>query len=215
MRVEKLGLKPATLACLHNAGIINLKQLLEYPTAALVERPDIGPIKTYEILQRLNRHDLTLPTQRGKARVPSLRNLEMFRLRFIQGLNLVEIGRRTGVSRVRVHQILHTYFGITEMPVSLKARKVATQAEDNSMTCTPSNAQLGETIRQLRLARQLSQDQLAVDAHVHPTYLSKIERGLQSPTWEKLCALAHALNIETSTLVRLAEDEARKATPEA
>jgi DNA-binding transcriptional regulator YiaG len=216
MRVEKLGLQPATLAGLHNAGIINMEQLKRYTCSELMEHPDIGPARVYEIIRQLNKRGLMLPAnQYGRVRRPSERNLEMFRLRFIEGLGLVEIGRRTGVSRARVHQLLHFHFGITKLPLSHKIREVAAQIEHKPTSCTPTNAQLGQTISQLRQARQLSQDQLAVDAHMHPTSLSKIERGLQSPTWESLSALAHALDIEASTLIRLAEDEARTATPEA
>lgn len=72
----------------------------------------------------------------------------------------------------------------------------------------PTNAQLGRAVRRIRKARRLSIEALAGAAHMHPTYLSAIERGLRNPTWTKLCNLAGALRIEPSALVRAAEAEA-------
>jgi hypothetical protein len=40
---------------------------------------------------------------------------------------------------------------------------------------------------------------------VHPTYISQVERGLLSPTLTKLVALAAALDLKPSVLVRRAE----------
>lgn len=73
---------------------------------------------------------------------------------------------------------------------------------------SPTNAQLGQGVRRLRLARRLSIETLAGDAGMHPTYLSAIERGVRNPTWTKLCQLAEALDITITTLARVAEAEA-------
>jgi len=70
---------------------------------------------------------------------------------------------------------------------------------------TPTNAALGVAIRFLRRARKLTIEDLAYTADMHPTYLSGIERGVRNPTWEKLTALARALDIPVSTLARDAE----------
>jgi len=72
----------------------------------------------------------------------------------------------------------------------------------------PSNANLGAAIRRLRRERRLSIEELAFGAGWHPTYVSQVERGLKSPTWAKLCALAAALDVPVSRLARDAEDEA-------
>ncbi|MGA2165208.1 MAG: helix-turn-helix transcriptional regulator [Solirubrobacteraceae bacterium] len=60
---------------------------------------------------------------------------------------------------------------------------------------TPTNKDLGRAIGRLRRARRLSLESLAGDSHMHPTYLSAIERGLRNPTWVKVCDLAQALGI--------------------
>jgi transcriptional regulator with XRE-family HTH domain len=42
---------------------------------------------------------------------------------------------------------------------------------------------------------------LADAAGMHATYLSGIERGNYNPTWDKLCALAAALDLPLSAVV--------------
>jgi transcriptional regulator with XRE-family HTH domain len=75
----------------------------------------------------------------------------------------------------------------------------------------PTNADLGQAIRRLRRDRDLTIEALAFDADMHPTYLSGIERGVRNPTWDKLTALAHALDTPMSALVRDAEVQAQLA----
>lgn len=52
----------------------------------------------------------------------------------------------------------------------------------------------------------MSIEALAGTANMHPTYLSGIERGQYNPSWDKLGALARALEIGVSELVRRAEE---------
>lgn len=73
----------------------------------------------------------------------------------------------------------------------------------------PSGVELGRVIRRLRRARRLTIEELASAADIHPTYLSGIERGIRNPTWEKVCALAIALGVPFSALVRDTEVEAQ------
>jgi transcriptional regulator with XRE-family HTH domain len=70
---------------------------------------------------------------------------------------------------------------------------------------TPTNVHLGVAVRLLRRARRLTIEDLAFAAKMHPTYLSGIERGRRNPTWNKLTALAWALDISVLALVRDAE----------
>jgi transcriptional regulator with XRE-family HTH domain len=71
----------------------------------------------------------------------------------------------------------------------------------------PTNAALGRAIRRLRQQRELSIEALALNADVHPTYLSEIERGVRNPTWSKLGALASTLGVAVSALAAEAERE--------
>ncbi len=115
MRVSELGLRPTTLACLHMAGIVNISQLTSHSCVELMQHPDIGPARVYEIIRRLHKRGLALPNQWGWVRLPNERSIEMFRLRFIEGLSLSETGRRFGVSPSRADQILHKDFGVSTL----------------------------------------------------------------------------------------------------
>jgi transcriptional regulator with XRE-family HTH domain len=68
---------------------------------------------------------------------------------------------------------------------------------------------LGETVRRRRLARSLSQEELAHLSGLHRTYVSDLERGLKSPSIRALAGLGHALKVAPSTLLREAEEMAR------
>lgn len=52
-----------------------------------------------------------------------------------------------------------------------------------------------EVVRQLRLARALSQEQLALEANITPSYLGLIERGKKNPTVRTVEAICNALDI--------------------
>jgi transcriptional regulator with XRE-family HTH domain len=71
----------------------------------------------------------------------------------------------------------------------------------------PTNAALGNAIRRLRKRRKITIEALALDAGLHQTYLSGIERGLRNPTWTKLSALAEALDVPISTIASEAEHD--------
>jgi transcriptional regulator with XRE-family HTH domain len=60
--------------------------------------------------------------------------------------------------------------------------------------------QFGERVRQLRLAMNLSQEELAFKAGVHRTYLGSIERGERNPSLKNIAAIAKALDITLSEL---------------
>ena len=59
---------------------------------------------------------------------------------------------------------------------------------------------LGERVRKLRLARNLSQEQLAFKARMHRTYLGGIERGERNPSLKNITAIAKALDTTLSQL---------------
>jgi len=57
----------------------------------------------------------------------------------------------------------------------------------------------------MRGVRELSIEDLAADAGLHWTSVSRIENGKQSPTWDSVANLATALDIEIADLARDAE----------
>jgi transcriptional regulator with XRE-family HTH domain len=64
---------------------------------------------------------------------------------------------------------------------------------------------LGQAIRQIRLARGLTQEQVAYDAHLHATWQSHIETG-SNPAWGTVRRIASAMGVEVSEIARLAEE---------
>jgi len=60
--------------------------------------------------------------------------------------------------------------------------------------------QFGLRVRELRLARGLSQEELAFKVGIHRTYLGGVERGERNPSLKNIAAIAMALNISLREL---------------
>jgi transcriptional regulator with XRE-family HTH domain len=69
--------------------------------------------------------------------------------------------------------------------------------------------QFGQRVRKLRLARKVSQEQLAFKASMHRTYLGGIERGERNPSLKNIAAIADALGITLSELFSFEDQESR------
>jgi transcriptional regulator with XRE-family HTH domain len=65
-------------------------------------------------------------------------------------------------------------------------------------------------LRRLRHAKGLSQEDLAYEADVNRTYLSKLEKGVSYPGLEIIAKLADALGVEPSELLKLSVGESRR-----
>jgi transcriptional regulator with XRE-family HTH domain len=59
----------------------------------------------------------------------------------------------------------------------------------------------GEVIRELRLERSLSQEDLALAADRHRTYISLLERGRNSPSLRTIFLLADVLGIKPAEIL--------------
>lgn len=72
----------------------------------------------------------------------------------------------------------------------------------------PSEAVLafGAVVRRLRLEREMSQWELSERAGIHKNTPGLIERGERSPALETINAIAGALGLRGSELMRLAEE---------
>ena len=55
--------------------------------------------------------------------------------------------------------------------------------------------QFGQRLRELRLAKGLSQEELAFKVGVHRTYLGSVERGERNPALKNIASIARALDI--------------------
>jgi transcriptional regulator with XRE-family HTH domain len=62
---------------------------------------------------------------------------------------------------------------------------------------------LAAVLKRLREEREITQEQLAFDAGITASALSRIERGLNSPGWTTITRIAKALDV---SLVELATD---------
>lgn len=65
----------------------------------------------------------------------------------------------------------------------------------------------GERVRDLRKRKNWSLEELAERAKMHVTYLSSIERGYRNPTLNVLAAVASALDVSLSSLVKGIEED--------
>ncbi len=68
-----------------------------------------------------------------------------------------------------------------------------------------------QNLRYYRLKNKLTQEDLAVKSDLTDKYISDLERGIFSPSLEKLDMLAEALNIDTYLLLK--DDNAHENIP--
>lgn len=77
----------------------------------------------------------------------------------------------------------------------------------------------GDALREIRKGKGISQEQLALDGDLDRTYVSLIERGVQSPTLRTVFKLANVLGLKPSDIVLRMESlmaknrRVRKITP--
>jgi transcriptional regulator with XRE-family HTH domain len=64
---------------------------------------------------------------------------------------------------------------------------------------------LARNVRELREAKGLSQEMLALESEVDRTYVSQIERGICNPSLRVLHQIASVLKVPIAQLHRLAE----------
>lgn len=71
---------------------------------------------------------------------------------------------------------------------------------------------LGRRLRALRQDRNLTQEELAERAEIHPTFLAKIEAGQRLPSLDVIRRLAGALRVPTASILSTI-DEREGASP--
>lgn len=65
----------------------------------------------------------------------------------------------------------------------------------------------GKVLRELRVAKGLSQEKLGLEADLRRTYISVLELGHQQPSLTTIFKLAKALNSRATYLIELVEIE--------
>lgn len=68
----------------------------------------------------------------------------------------------------------------------------------------------GPVLAKARQNAGMTQESLAFECELHPTYISQVERGIKSPTLRTLFKMANALGIKPSSLVKSLEKQLHK-----
>ncbi len=69
---------------------------------------------------------------------------------------------------------------------------------------------VGQTLREARISKKLSQEVISGLADIGRTHLSAIERGERRPTLETFFRMAAALDVPASELIREIEEKMNK-----
>ncbi|MDU5947482.1 MAG: helix-turn-helix transcriptional regulator [Paenibacillus macerans] len=64
-----------------------------------------------------------------------------------------------------------------------------------------------KVLKSLRVAKKLSQEELAFRSSLDRTYISMLERGIYQPTLTTIFELSKALNTTPSEMIKLVENE--------
>lgn len=70
---------------------------------------------------------------------------------------------------------------------------------------TPEKA-FGSILRKIRSDKELSQEQLALDAGIDRTFISLLERGERQPSLTTILRISKALNISAAELISIVEN---------
>jgi transcriptional regulator with XRE-family HTH domain len=72
----------------------------------------------------------------------------------------------------------------------------------------------GQALREIRVSKEVSQERLALEGGFDRTYISLIERGINSPTIRVLVGMAAVLKVPPSKIVRRMEELMPTTKPE-
>jgi transcriptional regulator with XRE-family HTH domain len=72
----------------------------------------------------------------------------------------------------------------------------------------------GQALREIRESKKISQERLALEGGFDRTYISLIERGINSPTIRMVVRIAGILNVPASKIVRHMEDLIHESKPQ-
>jgi transcriptional regulator with XRE-family HTH domain len=81
------------------------------------------------------------------------------------------------------------------------------KSKPNRRDSSKLSRRLGERVRVLRKRKDWSLEELAERAKMHVTYLSSVERGYRNPTLNVLAAVALALEVSLSSLLKGIEED--------
>ena len=94
-----------------------------------------------------------------------------------------------------------TIIALRRSIVLLTKRKSPTSKKRHIQPLEGPERAFGDALREIRKERSVSQEQLALDSGLDRTYVSLIERGVQSPTIRSVVKLANVLGVKPSELI--------------
>lgn len=65
-----------------------------------------------------------------------------------------------------------------------------------------TRARFGRAVKQIRIQRGLTQEQVSAASGLHPTYISDIERGARNPSWQVITQLAEGIGVSTAEIAQ-------------
>jgi len=86
------------------------------------------------------------------------------------------------------------------------AQSPRTQPRKQVQPQTGSEKAFGRALREIRESKEISQERLALDSGLDRTYISLIERGINSPSIRVVVKIAAILKVPPSKIVRRMEE---------
>lgn len=73
---------------------------------------------------------------------------------------------------------------------------------------------LGRAVKQIRISRGLTQEEVAAASGLHATYISDIERGARNPSWDVMARLATGIGVTVADIGARFDAEQEQAEQE-
>lgn len=94
------------------------------------------------------------------------------------------------------------YYRSSRSIVLLAKRQVGTTKKNRHVQPAPGPERaFGDALREIRKEKGISQEQLALDSGLDRTYVSLVERSVQSPTLRTVAKLAGVLGVKCSDII--------------
>ena len=122
MLISELGLAQAAQSTWEAAGVQHTDELRR-PARELLMLPGITGSVLYETVCRLHDHHIFLRADGPRVSAPTRLDIEMLRMRIVDGASLREIGTTHDLSGECIRQRLHLQFGLTGEPPAATERR--------------------------------------------------------------------------------------------
>jgi hypothetical protein len=98
---------------LREAGIADAEQLFALTPHELMTVHGLTAAEVHDLIVRLHARGEAVASYPGRpGALPTVREIEVFRLRYVEGMTLRQTGEAVGISKERVRQIGRHYFGL-------------------------------------------------------------------------------------------------------